>query len=91
MHTTPVALSSARVSVGSGSLNGEFAMFAGGSSGSGYSADVDVFDVDLLRTNPSVLSVARSVCNIAEVGEYLIVGGGVIGMSSDTTTEAYKL
>lgn len=91
VHTTPVALSSARSSVGAASLNGEFAMFAGGSSDSGYSADVDVFDVDLLRTNPSALSEARSICNVAEVGEYLIVGGGVIGMTSDGTTEAYKL
>lgn len=91
VRTTPVALSSARDSVGSGSLNGEFAMFAGGSPSSGYSADVDVFDVDLLRTNPSALSVARSLCNVAEVGEYLIVGGGSVGMESQDTTEAYKL
>ena len=57
-RSTPTVLSAARAELAGASV-GDYALFAGGNTGSKYSAVVDAYGTDLTRTTPTALSTAR--------------------------------
>jgi len=67
---------------------GDYALFAGGYSGS-YKSAVDAYDTDLVRSTPTALSVARSRLAGASVGDYALFAGGYSGSYRDTV-DAYN-
>ena len=84
IKSTPTALSVSRYATASASV-GDYALFAGGTTGYvnnanyyGVSDVVDAYNKSLIRSTPTVLSVARDCLAGASIGtDYALFGGGV--------------
>ena len=85
-RSTPTALSTARRWLAGASV-GDYALFAGGDTGS-YSSVVDAYDTELTRTTPTALSTARGQLAGASVGDYALFAGGDTG-SYSSVVDAY--
>lgn len=83
---TPVNASVLRYGVNSGDINKEYAVFANGSASPNV---VDVFDSNLVRTNPTNLPAVYSFTT-ASVGNYILFGGGSES-SAQKTVYAYEV
>lgn len=90
----------ARKYVGAGQL-GDYAVFGGGQSPAYENYDiyknVDIYDSSLVHTSKQ-LSVSRSCCATANVGNYLLFSGGVKNIDEEentitfsNTTEAFEI
>lgn len=81
-------------SMGAGAGLGEYALFAGGSTGNAYSyAYVTAINTSLTVTNPTSLSQARCHLSGATVGDYALFAGGYesnIGTDYYATVDAYN-
>ena len=89
IHSTPTALSAGRSSLAGASV-GNYALFAGGRSGSSsYSDAVDAYDISLTRSTLTGLSVARRNLAGASVGNYALFAGGYDDSDSYDTVDAY--
>ena len=86
---TPSSLSVSRSRLAGASV-GNYALFAGGQSGSSssYSA-VDAYNSSLTRSTPTELSTPRRALVGASVGNYALFAGGTDG-STLTTVDAYN-
>jgi hypothetical protein len=94
-RSTPTSLVMSRAFLAATRVkNGDYALFGGGKGlqASQYNrANVDAYDSNLTRTNPSYLSVARYNLAATEVGSYALFGGGNISYSSySSTVDAYN-
>lgn len=65
-----------------------YALFGGGSNGSGYSSTVDAYNLSLTRSTPTPLSEARGALAATSVGNLALFGGGY-GNSYSSTVDAY--
>jgi hypothetical protein len=89
IRSTPTALSVARNLLAGASV-GNYALFAGGDSGS-YRNTVDAYDTSLTRSTPTALSVERYRLAGASVGNYALFAGGQSGSSSySDAVDAYN-
>ena len=73
---------------------GNYALFAGGNSGTTYETTVDTYDQSLTHTTPTALSVGRTDFAATTVGNYALFGGGYYyrsgtGTVFETTVDAY--
>ena len=82
---TTAELSVGRSDLAATNLGG-FAIFGGGTTESGPSSVVDVFDAALVHTDAEDLTVARSSLSAATVGNYAIFAGTATSMYSDVYT-----
>ena len=90
VRSTPTALSVARRYLAGASV-GNYALFAGGSSGSSsYRDTVDAYAASLVRSTPTVLSVARDNVAGTSVGDYALFAGGYDG-GDKSTVDAYDV
>ena len=89
-NATP--LSQARYNLAATTV-GNYALFGGGYSSSGYSSVVDAYDESLTRIIPSNLSRARINLSATTVGNYALFGGGMasIGDTYSKVVDAYDL
>ena len=83
-RSTPTGLSKAIYELAGASV-GNYALFAGGSTGSTVGSTVDAYDSSLTRSTPTELSKARSDLVEASVGNYALFAGG----SLTSTVDAY--
>ena len=85
-------LSVARDSL-AGATVGNYALFAGGRTGSSSSAStlstVDAYSSSLVRSTPTALSVSRNGLVGATVGNYALFAGGTTGSAVRSTVDAY--
>ena len=89
-RSTPTPLSQYRHNFTSTTL-GDYALFAGGSSGdlsySSYSSVItDAYDKSLTRTVPTGLNNARARLASTTVGDYALFGGGCRSISNEKST-----
>lgn len=91
-HTTATALSTARYSLASTSING-YAIFAGGQTGGSNSESdvVDAYDTTLAICSLPKLSVARRELAGATAGASAIFAGGFGAFSGKDDVDAYKI
>ncbi len=74
-----------------GATVGNYALFAGGNTGSARTNKVDAYETNLTRTAPTeMLFSATSELAGASVGNYALFAGGYSGSSSASTTTAYN-
>ena len=85
-RTTPTELSAARYNLAGASV-GDYALFAGGYTGSA-SAVVDAYTTNLTRSTPTALSAKRYNLAGASVGDYALFAGGYTG-SYSSVVDAY--
>ena len=90
--STPTALSVVRRNLAGASV-GNYALFAGGSTGSVDSNVVDTYKTSLTRSTPTVLSEARRSLAGASVGNYALFAGGYAygGDGASNVVDAYPL
>ncbi len=71
---------------------GDYALFAGGRTGSSsYTDTVDAYNTDLVRFTLTPLSRTRYRLAGASVGDYALFAGGNDGSSYTDTVDAYTL
>ena len=91
-YGTITALSVARYDLVGASV-GNYALFAGGSSGFSSSSDtyptVDAYNSSLVRSTPTALSVARDNLAGTSVGNYALFAGGLNDYTVCPTVDAY--
>ena len=87
-RSTTTELSTARRALAGASV-GNYALFAGGQSGSSYYSTVDAYNSSLARSTPTELSTAGGNGAGASVGNYALFAGGTNG-SILTTVDAYN-
>ena len=75
-------LSVARSALGAATANDKYAIFAGGHTGSARSNVVDAYSIDLVRTNPMLLTTAVSNLFAGSIGDYAVFAGGLSGSAS---------
>ena len=86
-RSIPTALSQARSRLAATNVGG-YALFGGGTSGSGRYSIVDAYDSSLTRSTPTSLSQARESLAATNIGGYALFGGGYIGSFSNVV-DAY--
>ena len=59
-------------------------MFGGGAGSGGHEDAVDVYDAYLTRTVSGPMSDGRSDLAAASVGDFVLLGGGYMGFSTET-------
>ena len=90
-RTTASSLSVARYNMVSTTV-GNYALFAGGYSSSGFISysTVDAYDTSLTRTTASGLSVARGNLAATNIGNYALFGGGENYSAYLSIVDVYK-
>jgi hypothetical protein len=84
--SNPTPLSQKRGGVSAGRI-GDYALFAGGSTGPTVNSSVDAYNTSLVRSNPTSLSSPRLRMGVSNVGNFILFGGG---NSYVSTVEAYN-
>ena len=86
-RSIPTALSQARSRLAATNVGG-YALFGGGTSGSGRYSIVDAYDSSLTRSTPTSLSQAREYLAATNIGGYALFGGGYADFYSNVV-DAY--
>lgn len=73
--STAAALTTARYNMAGGSID-DYALFAGGKSGSTMYAQIDAYTSSLVHTNPANYPISAWLMGVANVGNYLVFAGG---------------
>ena len=84
--SNPTILSQSRQDLAAASV-GNYALFGGGYTGSGYSNVVDAYNTSLVRSTATVLTTARNMLTAISIGNYALFGGG---NGNSTTVDAYN-
>ena len=87
-YGTTTNLSAARYNLAATSI-GDYALFAGGYTGSAYSAIVDTYTSRLVKGTTTNLSVARNALSATSVGDYALFAGGYNGADTSAIVDAY--
>ena len=94
-QTKPTGLTTAKWSL-TGATVGDYALFAGGISGQNsdsryntYYSTVDTYDPSLTRGTAQAMKEARGNSAAANVGEYLLIAGGVNKSTSSSVVDVY--
>ena len=70
---------------------GNYALFGGGNSSNGYSAVVDAYNTNLVRTTPTSLSEKKGylMLSATTIGEFALFGGG-FSTAESAVVDAYN-